>query len=1053
MLLIEYKDCNFKSMRTNLLFPKTLLRIVFLQFILVTGVSAQEKTNKEALLFAPLPEALVSGDGTVIESASQWESLRRDEVLQLFRDHVYGIVPEADLTITSHVKYMDRNALGGTAVAKEIEIMINNGNDSLGFSIMIYLPKNHSGPVPLFLGLNFNGNHTVHSDPNITVTDSWVRNNEKMYIQDHKATLSTRGSASNRWPLDLILSRGYGLATIYYGDIDPDFDDGFKNGIHGLVEDDGAPRDKEAWGSIAAWAWGLSRAMDYLETDPDVDPNRVAVFGHSRLGKTSLWAGAEDERFALVISNNSGCGGAALSRRPFGERVSKINTSFPHWFAARFHEYNDNEAALPVDQHMLLALMAPRPLYVASAQDDEWADPYGEYLSLYNGSRVYGLYGESPLVSDQLPGINEPRWSGSLGYHIRTGKHGVTRYDWEQYLDFADEQMPAMAINPFPNPVSVEWIQEHLRTTSPRLILTPEVEARIRKQLDAEEPITQQGMELLRQSAESMLELEPLTYDKQGKRLLGVSREAVKRLTTLALTYRFDKDKRYLDKLEAELTAVCSFKDWNPSHFLDVAEMATGVALALDWTGQWLSPEVDVLVRHALVEYALKPGIAVSENNFWITIHHNWNLVCHGGLALAALALFEEEPELASRVLNQAVEYMPLALEPYAPGGIYPEGPSYWFYATTYLTVAISGFESALGTDFGFTAAPGVVESAVFSSVTAGPSGEYYNYFDASLGGFNSLTHFGLLSWFSSRSGQGIEWTTYDALLKKELSNPRAIRGTRFFSTHFLNSIMVTGEAEEPFVWPHIWWGEGEEPIIIFRDEVNHKNAFFLAAKGGMAGDNHGNMDAGSFILELNGIRWSVDPGNQSYSTLEELIGEELWNNGQESRRWSLLTKNNFGHSTLTVNKAMHRVDGRALLVGMELRGPTPEFTFRMTDLYGNLIQEAHRSFLRPSATSLLIRDNLVFSPETRTLTWQMITQAEVQVKKKGVVLEQNGKSLYLDIDKSVPFEVKVVNLSPPPLTYDKDIPGLKRIEVWFQRSDFPGDSGQIEVELHSDPR
>jgi hypothetical protein len=260
-----------------------------------------------------------------------------------------------------------------------------------------------------------------------------------MGTSNHRATEASRGVRANRWPVEEILLRGYGLATVYYGDIDPDFDDDFQNGIHGLMYGGKQTQpDSTEWGSLAAWAWGLSRALDYLQTDEWVEGDKVMVIGHSRLGKAALWAGVTDERFAAVISNDSGCGGAALSRREFGETVRRINTAFPHWFNDRFPLYNENLEYLPVDQHLLLSLVAPRPLYVASASEDLWADPKGEFLAAQLAGEVYEWMGYEGLSVDEMPDEGKSAL-GRVSYHLRPGKHDLTLFDWGQYLDFADE--------------------------------------------------------------------------------------------------------------------------------------------------------------------------------------------------------------------------------------------------------------------------------------------------------------------------------------------------------------------------------------------------------------------------------------------------------------------------------------------------------------------------------------------------------------------------------------------------------------------------------------
>lgn len=381
-----------------------------------------------------LPELLRMADGRKVTTADEWRRLRRPEVLRLFEANQFGKTVAGRGRVVFQAAEVEKGALNGKAVRKQITVLWEGKPDGAKGDLLLYLPAGTKGAVPVFLGLNFGGNHTVQADRGIRLPEVWGR---KPPATKHRAEESSRGSAASSWQVEMILSRGYGLATMYYGDIEPDFNGGLEYGARRQFLPPGKTEfAADEWGAIGGWAWGLSRIVDYLESDSDVDSRHIALMGHSRLGKTALWAGAQDERFGIVISNNSGEGGAAISRHAAGEDVARLNEVFPHWFCRNYRKYGGREKELPVDAHMLVALMAPRPVYVASAEEDKWADPEGEFMAAAEAGVVYELFGKKGLGSREMPGIHQPVMN-TVGYHIRAGKHDVTAYDWEQYLKFA----------------------------------------------------------------------------------------------------------------------------------------------------------------------------------------------------------------------------------------------------------------------------------------------------------------------------------------------------------------------------------------------------------------------------------------------------------------------------------------------------------------------------------------------------------------------------------------------------------------------------------------
>lgn len=388
------------------------LIVSFVLMIIVVNIQAQNYDESKVPEYT-LPDVLKTNTNTVVINKTTWEEVRRPEILKLFEDNIYGQMPKSYDSIRYSVINEDAAAMNGNASLKQIVIEVFNNKKSVKINLVLFVPNNARKPVPAFLLIN---------------TGAGKRGIESMD--------PTRATKNEFWPAEMLIDSGYATAAFDANDLAPDNKEKFANGAlqlypEQLTADNGMR-------TIGAWAWGASRVMDYFENNADINANKVAIVGHSRGGKSALWAGASDRRFSIVISNESGEGGASLARRQFGETIARINTSFPHWFNSNYKKFNDNEDALPVDQHMLIALAAPRPIYATSASKDLWADPKGTFLSLKNAEKVFGLYGIRSNLPANPPRINDPIIQSQIGYHNREGEHDLTVYDWSNFIKFAN---------------------------------------------------------------------------------------------------------------------------------------------------------------------------------------------------------------------------------------------------------------------------------------------------------------------------------------------------------------------------------------------------------------------------------------------------------------------------------------------------------------------------------------------------------------------------------------------------------------------------------------
>jgi hypothetical protein len=526
-------------------------------------------------------------------------------------------------------------------------------------------------------------------------------------------------------------------------------------------------------------------------------------------------------------------------------------------------------------------------------------------------------------------------------------------------------------------------------------------------------------LRMITSDARQLLDEPVLAYRKVGRRLLAVSRTALQRTLTLSLAYRLTGEEAFARRAEAEMRSVAAFSDWNPSHFLDVAEMTAALAFGYDWLHEALGPEARATIRRAIVEKGLRPGLdPAAPHNGWQSRENNWNQVCFGGLTLGALAVAEDEPRLARELLARARAGIVHGLKPYAPDGVYPEGPGYWSYGTSYQILMIAALQSALATDWGLSASPGFLESAAAFLQTTGPTGLLFNFADCrERGGLEPA-----MFWFARRLRDPFlllaQERALDTLLERTQAG-LAVEKSRLLPLVAIWWPQVKAAAKQP---PRFWMGRGPNPIAVFRGSWTDAGALYLALKGGAAQLNHAHMDAGSFVLEADGVRWARDLGMQDYESLESK-GIDLWNRRQDSPRWQVFRLSNHSHNTLTIDGQLHRVDGAARIVAFSDAEASPFAVVDLSAVFAGQARRVLRGFRLLGDRAVLVQDELEGLTPGASVRWAMLTGAEVEVNGDRATLREDGRVLAARL-LAPSGRFAVVPADPPRDTFNAPNPG-----------------------------
>ena len=557
----------------------------------------------------------------------------------------------------------------------------------------------------------------------------------------------------------------------------------------------------------------------------------------------------------------------------------------------------------------------------------------------------------------------------------------------------------------------------NINPAHPRLFLT-DAQLPALKEKVAGAPLLQATCTYIQANCDIVKDLPTLERKKVGKRLLGVSRSVLQRVSYLAFTYRMTGDETCLRRAEAEMLAAAAFTDWNPDHFLDVAEMTAALAIGYDWLYNDLAPESRAAIRNAIVEKGLKTSL---KGGWWVSGDNNWNQVCHGGLTLGALAVAEDEPELAGQIIARGLKNLPRALAQYEPDGVYPEGPTYWAYGTTYNVILIDALESVLGTDFGITTAKGLMKSADFMLHATGSTGLYFNFADCGL----HMDVEPALFWFAERLERpGLLWHQRKVLEQFAGATPNESGAADRMLVFLVLWGQPMGELPTPDTLS--WHGDGPSPIGVHRSGWT-SDATFVGIKGGSPHTNHGHMDIGSFVADMDGVRWAIDLGAQSYNSLES-VGVDLWNRRQEGQRWDVFRLNNTSHNTLVVNGERQRVPGHAPVTAFSAAPENPYTVVDMAPVYEGQLSKAVRG-IRLIGEAVLVHDELEAPAHGEAhVRWGMVTNAEVMLHGNTAILKQDGKFATLRVVAPEDAVLTLLDLETPPQPYDAKNPNTRMI-------------------------